>query len=429
MMDFKEYLKSCSCAYKTVTVSGDILKASGFKQLDMKESWSLKRGQGYFVYVYETCIAAFVAGKDYSSGDSFRVIAAHTDQPCFRIKPNPIIREGSYLKLDVEVYGGAILNTWLDRPLSISGSVSLLKDGEVILRTIDFRRPMLTIPNLAIHLNRDVNKGVELNKQTELEPIIGLVRDNFEQADIKKLLADELNLEYEKENYQPDDIASFDLCVYNCDAPTDIGLDGVFLSSPRIDNLSSCYAAITGIAESSVADDSLSVTVLFDNEETGSVSKQGADSQVLPIVMRKIYKGLGYDVADIDEACFKSLMISADVAHAYHPNYGGKYDPQNKCMLGEGIVLKLNYTQRYATDAKALGELVKICSENDISYQQFVNRSDIAGGSTLGAMLSATLPVRCVDLGCGILAMHSACELMAKDDEDSLCRLFKCFFS
>lgn len=424
--DFLRFSERATAPFQVVEESSHLLSEAGFEQLDPAASWSLKRGGAYFVPVYGTTLFAFAIGKKFEEGGVIHAACAHTDHPCLRVKPKADLCSSGYLRLDVEVYGGAILNTWLDRPLSIAGQVTLQSGDlyEPVTKTVDFKRPLLTIPNLAIHMNREVNNGVKLNQQTEMLPLIAMVHDKLEQDNFfMKLLAKECKVSAEE-------ILDFDLYVYNAEKGCVLGAHDEFVSAPRLDNLTSCYAclqAITAALSAAGTSDRLNLIALYDNEEIGSRTKQGADSLVTNFLLKKIYDGLSFDVARLTDSYFKSVMLSLDVAHAHHPNYEQKSDPNMRVICGQGPALKLSYSQRYATDTKAVGIVCQLCKANHIPYQKYVNRSDIPGGSTLGTITSAYLPMRTVDLGIGILAMHSARELMAAEDQTHLNTLVYCF--
>lgn len=477
-MAFKDYISNGTTPFQVVDNTAEILKEKGYEELDIGKSWLVNKGGKYYTKIYGTTLVAFVPGSFMNGNSKFHIAVAHTDHPCFRIKPNAEMWDADYLKLDVEVYGGPILSTWLDRPLSIGGRVTVKSENpyEPRLYNLDFKRPLLTIPNLAIHMNRDANKGVEYNKQTELLPIIGLMKENLSKDNfLLELLAKEISEQFHagevrdeassvSDNYgsteglngeieffdffdnsnsvteselakeiktkadyfiHPEDILDFDLYVYCAESGCELGIDNELYSSPRLDNLTSCYALVSGLKENP---ERLNLIALYDNEEVGSRSKQGADSEIINIILRKIYRGLGFNENVIDEAVFGSLALSVDVAHGYHPNYGGKSDPNSKVICGSGFAIKLNYSQKYATDTQAVGIVQQLCEKNNILYQKYVNRSDIAGGGTIGSILSSHLPVRTVDIGVPVLAMHSARELMAIEDLESIAKLVEAFF-
>ena len=425
--DLLHFIKYATSPFQVVEEARSLLNESGFEELDFGHPWSLTPGCSYYTVPYGTTLFAFSVGKEFKEGDAVHIAAAHTDHPCLRIKPKAEMCDHGYLKLDIEVYGSASLMTWLDRPLSVAGKVTL-KSGDIyhpFTRLVDFHRPLLTIPSLAVHMNRDGNKNTEYNKQTELLPLIGMLCEDLEKdMFFLELLAKECKADVR-------DILDFDLYVYNAEEGCLLGMQQDFISAPRLDNLTSCYACLTAIAASSVMteiSDRLNVIALYDNEEIGSRTKQGADSMITNLLLGKIYDGLSYDSARLTDSLFHSMMLSLDVAHAYHPNFGQKSDPNLIVTCGQGPALKLNYNQRYATDTEAIGIVEQLCQANDIPYQKYVNRSDIAGGSTLGTILSSYLPIKTVDLGIGILAMHSARELMGTADQTALNTLVYCFF-
>lgn len=425
--DFFEYVKKATSPFHVVEEGCNLLKKNDFVELSLGERWKLKKGGKYFVRVYGTSLFSFVIGKNYKEAGRLHVASAHTDYPCFRIKPSATIKDKGYIKLDVESYGGAIINSWLDRPLSIAGKVTyatkdIYHPGTAL---IDLKRPVLTIPNLAIHMNRDVNKGYEFNKQTELLPILSMIKDKMSEGDyLKNIIAKEAKINVT-------DILDYDLYIYNAEEPCYIGADKDFISSPRLDNLTSCYVLLKSISSMEVSkSNKLGIIALFDNEEVGSRSNKGADSLIAKMILEKIYEGLGFDNNSLNASILNdSLALSLDVAHGYHPNFPSKYDPNNICPLNSGLVIKLNYSQKYATDSEAIAIVEGLCRANSIKYQKFVNRSDIAGGGTLGSIMQSYLPMPTVDMGVGLLAMHSARELMGAEDLERLADLVFCFFN
>lgn len=373
---------------------------------------------------FGSTLIAFTVGEDYQPGDGFRIAACHTDFPCFRVKPNPEMTENQYLKLNVEPYGGMILNTWLDRPLSMAGRVSLRSENmfKPELRLVDFKKPMFLIPNLAIHMNRKVNEGVELNKQTDMLPLCGLYEEPSEKEGFfSKLLAEELNVEKE-------DILEYELNLYNADKPETTGLKDEFLSAPRLDNITSVLAILDGIAKGE-RKRGINVACFFDNEEIGSRTKQGAGSAILNIVLEKLSDTLNPGCGMFVENMAESILLSVDVAHGLHPNQPGKSDPTHKNILGRGFVIKEAASQSYATDSEAVAILRQLCDSENIPYQRFANRSDSAGGGTLGSIASALLPVLTMDVGVPLLAMHSARELMGIEDQKSLEKMVEAFYT
>lgn len=407
--------------FHVVEASEQELKEAGFQSLSMNSKWEIKAGNKYYVNHHGTTLIAFTIGEEYKKGDSIRIAAAHTDFPCLRIKPNPQVNAGGYGQLNVEVYGGAILNTWLDRPLSVAGQVAVRgKDAfHPERKLVDFKKPILYIPNLAIHMNREVNKGVELNKQTDLLPILTMLKEELPKKDIfMQMLAEELKVKME-------DILDYELTIYCAEKPSIMGKEEEFISAPRLDNLTSVTALNAAIEEKG-RKDGINMIALFDHEEIGSMTKQGAGSFLLRDVIGKIAESLKEEQSG---AVYNSILLSVDVAHALHPNQMGKMDITNKPVLNGGFCIKEAGSQSYATDCGAVAIVQQICEQKKISYQKFVNRSDMPGGGTLGSIASSILPVPTIDVGIPLLAMHSAREMMGKEDMQSMAECIAGFFS
>lgn len=362
-----------------------------------------------------------------SPADGFRIIAAHSDSPTFRIKPHPeMYTDGGLIKLNVEVYGGPIFYTWFDRPLSIAGRVVVRGEDPLhpVSRLVRFDRPLLTIPHLAIHFNRNVNDGNHLSAQKDMLPVIGFVTDRME-ADglLMRMVADALGCRQE-------DILDFDLSLYDTTPACLVGMNDDFISSGRLDDLSMVHAALEALMASDATDcDSTRVMAIFDNEETGSGTKQGAASPVLATMLRRIVSSLGGSDEDFYRAIAESFMISADNAHAYHPNYGEKYDPTNHPVPGGGPVIKFNARCKYMTDAESAAVFHALCEKAGVPCQTFVNHSDVAGGSTLGNILTSQMDLRGVDMGNALWAMHSVRETGSTADQWYTTRVFTEFFS
>jgi aspartyl aminopeptidase len=419
-----QYIKVATSPYQVVEEGIEKLKAAGFEELHFKDRWNLKKGGNYYIKPYGTSLFAFVVGEDWEDGQNLRIAAAHTDHPGFRIKPKAEMVSGNYLKLDTEVYGGPILSTWMDRPLSIAGRVALRSEDPFhpVMKLIDIKKPVLTIPNLAIHINREVNKGVELNKQTDTLPVLSTIK--------KELNKDKFFIEYiaEQLNCKMEEILDYDLYIYNTEEGNLIGMNDDFISCPRLDNLTSVLALIKGIVNGK-RKKGINLIALYDNEEIGSRSKQGADSALLNMLLEKIYLGLGVDKkAGFFEGMDDSFLISVDVAHGVHPNRPEKYDPNNQPPLNGGVVFKIDSNQRYTFDTEAIAIIQQVCEITGTKYQKFVNRSDMPGGGTLGPIISSWLPIKTVDLGVPLLAMHSAREMMGSEDQEHLEKLMKGFF-
>lgn len=399
------------------------LDAAGFERLDPAAKWDLTAGGRYYITQNQTAVMAFIAGTD-GPAAGYKIISAHSDSPGFRIKPSAqMTGEGGMVRLNTEVYGGPILYTWFDRPLSVAGRVVLRSEDVLHPRCVNMRieRPLLTIPHLAIHFNRAVNEGNPLSKQKDMLPVIGIVKDELQRDNILlHLIADELGVEI-------GDIMDFDLSLYDTTPACRLGLNNEFLTSGRIDDLSMVHAALTALLDSS--DSRMTrVMAIFDNEETGSGTKQGAASPLLADLISRITLCTGGTEEDRQRAIARSFMISADNAHGLHPNYVEKQDPTNHPLLGGGPVIKINANCKYMTDADSAAVFAGICEKAGVPYQYFVNHSDVAGGSTLGNILTSQIPLRGVDMGAAIWAMHSVRETASADDHAYIVRAFTTFY-
>ncbi len=416
-------LEKGTSAVMVVREAAQRLASAGFQELYFNQSWGLTENGKYYVKHHDTSLFAFTVGEWVAPRCAVRIGAAHTDFPCLRVKANPDLCTAGYAQVNVEVYGGAILNTWLDRPLGISGRVAV-QSGDVMhpdMRYISIERPLLAIPNLAIHMEPEINKGKELNKQTDMLPILGLAEEGLNKDKmLLRFLAEELQVEMDK-------ILDFELWVYCQEPPRRLGMQEELILSPRLDNLTSVQALLEGLLKAR-REEGLNVVALFDHEEIGSHTKQGAGSLILQHLLEKIYDSLGKTPAQARESLYDAFLLSLDVAHGLHPNKKGKMDITNQPVLGKGICIKEACAQTYATDCEAVAILEQICRKSKTPYQKFVNRSDMRGGGTLGAIASSILPVHTVDVGVPILAMHSAVEMMAATDMEALTRLATAYF-
>lgn len=399
------------------------LAAAGFQPLALQDAWQLQAGGRYFVPAYDRTLFAFSIGEKQGERSRLRIAAAHTDFPCFKIKPSPEIMAFGCRKLNVEPYGGMIRSTWMDRPLSISGKAALRTDDPFAPRSVlvDFGRPVCTIPNLAIHMNRDVNEGVCLNPQKDLLPLADVSGDETSELFFRQELAGEIGC-------APEDILEYEMFLYQWESGTTVGFGNTLLSSPRLDNITSTRACVQGLLQGKRRE-GLNLIALFDNEEVGSHSKQGAASALLPFVLERIYRALGSSREQLLRDLPDGFFLSLDVAHAVHPNVPEKADLVNQPVLGGGVTLKLSASQSYANDCEAAAAVQSLCEKAGIPYQRFLNRSDMRGGGTLGSIASTGLPMRTMDAGIAILAMHSARELMASRDQLALERLVQELFS
>lgn len=401
----------------TVAAAAARLRGAGFAELSLAEDWQLAAGGRYFVSVYGTTLLAFTVGD----AGPLRMAAAHTDFPCFRLKPAAGLTHAGYGVLNVEPYGGLILRTWLDRPLGLAGRV-VLRGADAFhprAELVDFARPLVTIPSLAIHMDRKVNEEGGLNAQTDMLPLAALLGDMGKGDWWQAALAAALGVTQEE-------ILSYELSTYPFEAGCALGLADELLSSPRLDNLTSVWACLEGLLGASAGSVPAGVRLvaLFDNEEVGSRTKQGAGSLVLAEALRRIYEKAGGEAARA-QALADGFLLSVDVAHGLHPAHEEKSDPAVRPVLGSGVVIKQAASQAYAGDAEAVAIVRELARLQAIPVQDFVNRSDSRGGSTLGSIASALVPVRTMDVGVPILAMHSARETMAAADEAALISLVR----
>ena len=420
-----KFMDSSVCNFLAVDTIKKVLVANGFVEKRLEDAFTCQAGEKFFVTKNDSAIFAVTVGSKPVSETGFKIISAHSDSPCFRIKPNPEMVSGDGLvRLNTEVYGGPILYTWFDRPLSLAGRVILKGKSALhpVTRLLKIDNPILVIPHLAIHFNRSVNEGNPLSKQKDMLPILTRISSSLE--------ANNLLINYVAKSLYVSaaDILDFDLFVYDTEKACVVGLNDEFVLSGRLDDLSMAHAAITAITEATDSE-ATCVSAIFDNEETGSGTKQGAHSPVLTNILRRVATCQGVDFDGFCRAVSKSFLISADNAHAYHPNYGEKYDPTNHPAIGGGPVIKINANCKYMTDAHSAAIFKSLCIETGSPYQYFVNHSDVAGGSTLGNIFTGQLDIEGVDVGSPLLAMHSVRETASTDDHVNMIKVFKHFFS
>ena len=406
-------------------IAGELEKA-GFRHVDPRMPLGcIKAGDKLYVTKNDSSIYAFHIGTQPLAEAGFRMICAHCDSPTFRIKPNAeMLCEGGMVKLNTEVYGGPIMSTWFDRPLTLAGRVIVKGDDMLSPKTLlmHVKRPLLQISNLAIHFNRQVNDGVKLSKQKDVLPLLGMVTDELERGNmLTNIICSELNINKE-------DILDFDLYLADSTPACTFGVHDELISSGRLDDLSMCFAGLEALLAAPLTD-TTKVLAIFDNEETGSQTKQGAGSPFLASMLKRIALAQGGSEEAYWQAVERAFMISADNAHAWHPNYPEKFDPTNHPVLGGGPVIKFNAAQKYASDAVSAAVFAEICREAGVPCQRFVNHSDVAGGSTLGNILASSIPLRGVDMGNAILAMHSCRETGSVADHCYCVAAFTRFFS
>ncbi|MCH3964913.1 MAG: M18 family aminopeptidase [Clostridium sp.] len=420
-----DYIYESPTAFHAAKNAAAMLERHGFIELYEGEPWKIEKGGKYFTRKNQSALVAFIPGNGEIEDEGFRIVAAHTDSPGFRIKPNADMEvEGSYVKLNTEVYGGPILNTWMDRPLSLAGRVVLRgKDPfNPDIRFINVKRPLMVIPNLAIHMNRDVNAGVKLNRQKHLLPLLALA-DTFsrDKKYLNGIISEELSIDSQK-------ILDFDLFLYEFEKGRVVGANNEFISSGRLDDLSMVYSGIKAISNSRVKD-STNVMVCFDNEEVGSTTKQGANSPMLLSVLERIALNLKKNRDEFYRSISKSFIISCDLGHALHPNYEEKSDPVNRPVINRGPIIKISASQSYTTDGVSGAVYREICRRAGIPVQIFVNRSDERGGSTIGPISSSHVNMTSLDMGIAILSMHSVRELGGVRDYLYALKSFREFYN
>lgn len=425
-MKLEDFLDKSPVNFLAVKTIKEVLIASGYREIKASDPLGVvKAGDKLFVTKNDSSLYAIHVGTETMAEVGFKMICAHCDSPTFRIKPNAeIAYEGGLVKLNTELYGGAILSTWLDRPLSLAGRVILRGDDALspVTRLLHVKRALLTIPNLAIHFNRQVNDGVMLSKQKDMLPILGFgMGESKSGSYIKDIICGELGCE-------AGDILDYDLYLYDTTPASRVGMNGEFVQSGRLDDLSMVHAGLEALTATGTGR-TTNVLAVFDNEETGSATKQGAGSPFLASILERIVTAQGGSREDFYRAIEKAFMISADNAHGWHPNYPEKMDLTNHPVMGGGPVIKYNASQKYVSDALSAAVFMEICRKAGVPCQKFVNHSDVAGGSTLGNILSGSIPLRGVDMGNAIWAMHSARETGSIADHVYCIKAFTEFYA
>ncbi len=420
-----DFCYSSPTAFHAVESVKKILTKKKFVELQEGEKWKLQSGKGYFFSRNDSALIAFVIGNKNVEENGFRIVGAHTDSPCFRIKPAPeMVAEGKYLKLNTEVYGGPILSTWMDRPLAIAGRVMLKGKSALApkVKLVNINKPICIIPNIAIHMNREANSGYAFNQQTDMLPFLGAINENLQaKGYLIKLLASELKIGV-------DEILDFDLFLYEHEKGAIIGAADGLISCSRIDDLEAVHAGILALSELKKPKQTC-VMACFDNEEVGSTTRQGADSNILAGTIERIVEIQGGNKESFFRACANSFIVSADGAHALHPNLGTKCDPTNRPLINGGPVIKVSANRSYTSDAHSISIFEQICAKAGLKTQRFVNRSDMRGGSTIGPISSTHLDIPSVDVGIPILAMHSVRELCGIDDHKLMYQALQAFFT
>ncbi|MCR5753486.1 MAG: M18 family aminopeptidase [Acetatifactor sp.] len=422
MDNILSFIQSSPSCFHVVANVEELLKKKGFECLKETEQWKLKTGKGYYVTRNDSSIIAFRL-PDKKDVKGFHMIASHSDSPTFKVKEKPEMAvEEKYIKLNTEGYGGMIRSTWLDRPLSVAGRVAYSEGNEIKTKLVNVDKDLLVIPNLAIHMNREINKGFEYQMQTDMLPLFaGSSEEKENKPTLLKEIAAACGLEEDR-------ILGHDLFLYVREAGRTIGAEGEFILSPKLDDLQCVYTSMQAFAEQKPAD-YINVCAVFDNEEVGSGTRQGADSSFLEDVLNNITDGIGGDAGLLRRLVADSFLISADNAHAVHPNHPEKADPTNRPYLNGGIVIKYHGGQKYTTDATTTAKMKNICERAGVPWQTYTNRSDIPGGSTLGNISTAHISVASVDIGLPQLAMHSAVETAGMKDTAYAIKAFEVFYA
>lgn len=408
--DLLRYLNDSPTAYHAVENASVMLKEQGFQELHEGETWSLHADGRYFVVKNSSALVAFTVGKGDLAKEGFRIIGAHTDSPCLKIKPGACsVTADGYVKVNVEIYGGTILNTWFDRPLALAGRLIVKENGVLCEKLIRIDKPVFMIPNLCIHFHKDVNEKAAYNKQTDMMPLLCMKEEGLEKEEyLFQLIREETGTEKA-------DIADYELYLYEYQKGIFTGKNQEFISASRIDDLAMVYAGLSALMQAKTGA-GCQVLAAFDNEEVGSTTAQGANSGLLLHILNRICKNMGLTEEGYFQAIANSTSISADLAHAVHPNYSDKHDTETRPVLGGGPVIKYSASQRYATTAMSAAYFMEACERAGIPCQKFVNRNDIAGGSTIGPALSGLTTIPTVDIGAPVLAMHSIREFGAVAD-------------
>jgi len=410
--DLLDFLASSPTPYHATHELSRHLEEEGFLKLDEADTWNLQKGQRYYLSRNDSSLIAFVYGQEDIAQNGISMVGAHTDSPCLKLKPNTIIHKKGYIQLGVEVYGGALLNPWFDRDLSLAGRVSGLNEkDELVHPLIDFQRPVAVIPSLAIHLDKEANKNRTINAQTDIPPIM---MQSEESVSFEEILLKESGLK---------EVLDFELMFYDTQKPAFIGLNGEFLASARLDNLLSCYVGLQAMKEASTQKSAL--LICSDHEEVGSESTSGAAGPFLEMVLKRINP----EYESYSRMINASMMISADNAHGVHPNFTSKHDENHGPLLNKGPVIKVNANQRYASNSETVSSFKLLCKQSDIPYQSFVTRTDMGCGSTIGPITATKIGVKTLDVGLPTFAMHSIRESAGDKDAYMLYTVLKHYFS
>lgn len=414
-----DYIDASPTPFHAVEASAALLEAQGFVRLDEAEAWELSPGQAAYVVRNQSTLVAFRVGQEDPASAGFRLVGAHTDSPNLRLKPHPTYVKEGYRQFGLETYGGVLLATWLDRDLSLAGRV--LIRGEEQPRLLRVMRPLCRIANVAIHLNREVNtKGLVINQQKHLPPLVGL-GDKHDEGWLEELVAAELGLT------GPKAIEGLELMLYDVVPSVISGIQEEFVHAPRLDNLGSCHAGLEALCEASAAAPHTQVLALYDHEEVGSQSAEGADGPLLDAILERIVLARGGVREGLHRAKARSAFVSADMAHAVHPNYSDLHEPRHMPRINAGPVLKVNSNLRYASNPLSARLFLQACEQEEVPLQRFVTRSDLACGSTIGPITASRVGIPTVDVGNPMLSMHSIREMCGSGDQILMVRAMRRF--
>ncbi|MBR1848830.1 MAG: M18 family aminopeptidase [Lachnospiraceae bacterium] len=409
-----EFIEKSPTAFQAISTISEMLKKDGAQVLKEEDAWKLEKGKTYYVTKGSSAIIAFHIPEQF---EGYRIMASHSDSPSFKIKENPEMEEAGYVKLNVEKYGGMLMAPWFDRPLSVAGRVIVKENGEFVEKPVHIKENMLIIPSLAIHMNREANNGYAYNPQKDTLPLYALAEGKGTFMDVVA----------EHAGVKKEDILGNDLFLYDRTPGSVWGQKSEFVSAPRLDNLACAYGTLKGFLKGK-KEKYLDIYVVFDHEEVGSGTKEGASATFLKDTIERIELLLGFNKEDQIRHLAKSFMVSADNAHAVHPNYTEKADPVNRPKVGSGVVLKFNANQKYCTDAMSAAMFRDLCNQVGADVQDFTNRSDVPGGSTLGNLANMQVSMHTVDIGLPQLAMHSPYETAGTKDVEDLCKISEAFY-
>lgn len=417
VQDLINFIDASPSCYHSVNTIKERLEKEGYIHLLDASAWNVVKGGKYYTTKGDSSIIAFNVGEDLSDL-GFHIVASHSDSPSFKVKPQCDYSNPKYMKLNTEPYGGMIMSTWLDRPLSIAGRVLVKNENTISAKLVDFGENFCMIPNVCIHMNREVNTGYKFNPQVDLLPVLGSKKEGIT---FKSLLANRVGCE---ENA----ILGQDLFLYPSVQSTVWGLDKEFVSAPRLDDLECAYTSLCAFVEAGVTNNNINVFACFDNEEVGSATKQGAASTFLYDTLQRAVASLGLSQEDYLRGIANGMIVSADNAHAVHPNHGELSDANNQCYMNSGITIKHNAAQSYTTDGLSNAVFADICNSVNVPVQYFTNRSDLRGGGTLGSISSSQISILSVDIGLPQLAMHSCYETAGVKDVDYMIEALTAFY-